>query len=90
MNTSACVKAIIANVGIKQGDLAGVLGLSSVQAVSNKFRLNRWSAEDLIKIAQLTGCELCFCLPSGERITLSGSPATTPPSGDMPGPGRGE
>lgn len=85
MNTSACVKAIIANAGIKQGDLAGVLGLSSVQAVSNKFRLNRWSAEDLIRIAQLTGCELCFCLPSGERILLSGDPAPAP-TGE-PGPG---
>lgn len=73
MNTSACVKALISNAGIKQGDLTSILNMSSAQAVSNKFRLNRWSDEDLIKIAELTGCKLAFILPDGERITLDQS-----------------
>lgn len=63
-------------VGKKQGALAGVLGVGSVQAVSNKFRLNRWSASDLIKIADFTGCKLAFVLQDGERVVLSADDPT--------------
>ncbi len=71
MNTSAAVRAVITNAGIKQGDLAGPLDLSSVQAVSNKFRLNRWTAQDLATVADLTGCKLAFIYPDGEQVIIS-------------------
>ena len=73
MNVSAAIKTLLNMVGKKQGALAGVLGVGSVQAVSNKFRLNRWSASDLIKIADSTGCKLAFVLQDGERVVLSAS-----------------
>lgn len=73
MNVSAAIKALLNMTGKKQGSLAGVLDVGSVQAVSNKFRLGRWSASDLVKIAEYTGSKLAFILPNGERVILSGS-----------------
>ena len=83
--------------GMKQGDLLRVLGLSSKQSLSNKFTGERWAADDLIKIADYTGCKLAFILPDGERLILndaatasgaaptspSGDPASTRPGGGM-------
>ena len=83
MNVSAAIKTLLNMVGKKQGALAGVLGVGSVQAVSNKFRLNRWSASDLIKIADFTGCKLAFVLQDGERVVLSAS--ETVPGGVLEG-----
>ena len=85
MNTSACVKALITNAGIKQGDLAPVLGVGSVQAVSNKFRLNRWTAEELVKVAEFTGCKLAFVFPDGERIVIGDGSGADPASGTRGG-----
>lgn len=81
MNTSAAIKAIINNAKVKQGDLAQVLGVGSVQAVSNKFRLNRWTASELVSIAEFTGCKLAFILPSGEQVLISGDPVQAVPEG---------
>ena len=81
MNTSSAVRSVLSNAGIKQGDLAGPLGVGSVQAVSNKFRLNRWTASDLIKVAEVTGCKLAFVLPDGERVLISADPGQVPPEG---------
>ena len=74
MNVSAAIKALLNMKGKKQGSLAGVLGVGSVQAVSNKFRLGRWSASDLVKIADFTGSKLAFVLPDGERVVITDDP----------------
>ena len=60
----------------KQSDLMEVLGMSSKQSLSNKFSNERWSAEDLVKIAEYCGCKLAFILPNGERITISNADLT--------------
>lgn len=91
MNPSAAVRAVIANANIKQRDLAAPLELSSVQAVSNKFRLNRWTASDLATIADLAGCKLAFIYPDGEQVIISssagsaGSAQEAPPVGEKAG-----
>lgn len=71
MSISATVKALISMVGIKQGDLAPVLGVNSVQAVSNKFRLGQWKASDLVNIANHCGCRLAFVMDDGTILPIS-------------------
>ena len=71
MSISSTVKALISMTGVKQGDLAPVLGVKSVQAVSNKFRLGQWKAADLVSIADYCGCRLCFVLPDGVVLPIS-------------------
>lgn len=56
--------------GKKQTDLAEVLGMSSKQAMSNKVRMNRWSADDLIKAAELCGGKVAIIMPDGQTIQL--------------------
>lgn len=71
MSISASVKALIGMVGIKQGDLAPILGCNSVQAVSNKFRLGQWKASDLVSIAEHCGCKLCFVMSDGSTLPIT-------------------
>lgn len=70
MAISKKVKALLLEMDKKQSDLMEVLGMSSKQSLSNKFTNERWSAEDLVKIADYCGCKLAFILPSGERIAI--------------------
>ena len=70
MSISAKVKALLNLQGKKQADLIAVLEMGSKQALSNKFSNERWSADDLIRVAEFTGCQLAFLLPNGERILL--------------------
>ena len=70
MSISAKVKALLNLQGKKQADLITVLEMGSRQALSNKFSNERWSGEDLIRVAEFTGCQLAFLLPNGERIIL--------------------
>lgn len=71
MAISKKVKALLAECERKQSDLLVVLEMGSKQSLSNKFSNERWSAEDLTKIADFCGCKLAFLLPSGERIVLN-------------------
>ena len=68
MSVSKKVKALLLEREKKQSDLMEVLG--------NKFSNERWSAEDLVKIAEYCGCKLAFILPNGERITISNADLT--------------
>ena len=52
MSVSKKVKALLLEREKKQSDLMEVLGMSSKQSLSNKFSNERWSAEDLVKIAE--------------------------------------
>ena len=63
------IKALLAMSGKKQIELAGEFGLTP-QSMNNKMSLNRYNAEDLIKIAQFTGCKIGFLLPDGQHIFL--------------------
>lgn len=71
MAISKKIKALLAEVDKKQSDLLDVLDISSKQSLSNKFSNERWSADDLAKIAEFCGCKLAFVLPNGERIVIS-------------------
>ena len=71
MSISNQIKALLSMRSMKQSDLTGVLGMASRQSLSNKVVGERWSAADLIKIADATGSKLAFILPNGERVVLS-------------------
>ena len=70
MAISKKVKALLAQVDKQQSDLLDVLDIKSKQSLSNKFSNERWSADDLVKVAEFCGCKLAFVLPNGERIVL--------------------
>lgn len=70
MAASKKIKSLLAETDKKQADLMEVLGMSSKQSLSNKFTNERWSADDLAKIADFCGCKLAFILPNGERIII--------------------
>ena len=70
MAVSKKIKALLIEREKKQSDLMDVLEMSSRQSLSNKFTNERWSADDLVKIAEFCGCKLAFVLPNGERIVL--------------------
>jgi len=70
MSISRKVKAVLSLCGKKQSDLMELLEMSSKQSLSNKFSNERWSADDLVKIADLCGCKLAFVLPNGERVVF--------------------
>lgn len=63
------VKALLSIAGKKQIDLANEFGVTP-QSMNNKMALNRYTAEDLIAIAQFTDCRIGFVLPNGEHIYL--------------------
>lgn len=69
-NVSARIKNMLNLAGKRQVDLVQVLDMSSAQALNNKIRLDRWSADDLISVAEYLGCELCFIMPDGEKVPL--------------------
>lgn len=71
MAASKKIKSLLAETGKKQSELLDVLDISSKQSLSNKFTHERWSADDLVQIAEFCGCKLAFILPSGERIVIN-------------------
>ena len=71
VSASTAVKALLHKTKTKQGRLVGVLDAKSAQALSNKFRLGRWSASDLAKVAEFTGAKLAFILPDGEQVVIA-------------------
>lgn len=78
MSVSEQVKTLLAKRKVKQKSLIKVLDCETPQSVNNKFRLERWTAADLIKVANLCGARLAFILPGGERIFLTDSTPATP------------
>lgn len=71
MAVSKKIKSLLAETDKKQAELLEILDVSSKQSLSNKFSNERWSAEDLAKIADFCGCKLAFILPNGERIVIN-------------------
>jgi hypothetical protein len=70
MDITSKIKAILNLTGHKQIELMEPLQMKSRQSLGNKFSNNRWSAEDLVTVAEATGCELAFILPDGQKIVL--------------------
>ncbi len=70
MSISASIKALLNLREKKQSDLLGPLNMSSRQSLSNKFSNERWSAQDLITVAELCGCKLAFVLPNEQQIVI--------------------
>ena len=100
MSISSSIRALLNIKGLKQKDLLPAFGRTSIQGLSNKFREERWSAADLVTVADFTGCKLAFILPDGERVLISaGDPGTAgtaaspdlvqaAPAGDTAGAGQ--
>lgn len=61
------VRAVLALAGRRVIDLADMYGMSK-QSMNNKMMNNRFSADDLIRIAAFTGCRLAFVLADGQHI----------------------
>lgn len=52
------IKMLLQYRNAKQSDLIEVLGLSSKQAVTNKFSLDRFTIQDIIKICESQNCHI--------------------------------
>ena len=78
MSITNSVRALLKMRGMKQGDLLPVFGLANVQSLSNKFRGERWSAADLVKVAEFAGAKLAFIFPNGERLVISDAACADP------------
>jgi hypothetical protein len=63
------VRALLALAGKRNIDLATLYGVSK-QSMNNKITNNRFSADDLIRIATFTGCKVAFVLPDGQNLFL--------------------
>ena len=70
MNVSDAVMHALRVSGKKQADLVGILKVTTPQAANKKVREGRWTAEDLIKVAEFTGGKILFQMPDGELQDL--------------------
>lgn len=72
MSVSASVRAALSMAKKRQLDLAA-LWETSPQVITNKFRLERWTGEELAQVAALTGGKLAFVYPDGQQIFILSS-----------------
>lgn len=70
MAISKRIKALLLETDKKQSDLMEVLDMSSKQSLSNKFSNERWSADDLVRVAEYCDCKLAFLMPDGQKIII--------------------
>ena len=86
VSISASIKALLNLRGLKQADLMEVLKVGSKQALSNKFVGGRWSAADLVAVAEFCGCRLAFVMNDGTILPISAAEpvqAAPLPRGEM-------
>ena len=69
MSLSDSVRMALKKARKSHLDLCGIWG-NTPQAMSNKFRLERWSGDDLLRIADFTGGKLAFIYPDGQQILI--------------------
>ena len=69
MSVSNTVRMAIAKLGLNQAGLAKTWGVTT-QAINNKFYRDSWSAEDLMKVAEITGGKLAFIYPDGQQLLI--------------------
>ena len=72
MSVSASVRAALSLAKKRQLDLAA-LWETSPQVITNKLRLERWTGEELARVAALTGGKLAFVYPDGQQIFIPAS-----------------
>ena len=91
MSISNSVRALLKLCGKRQSDLVGALEMNSVQSLNNKFYNERWSAADLVAVADACGAKLAFILPDGERVLISAAdPVGADPVQASPAAGAGQ
>ena len=69
MSVSKAVRMALKKAGKQNGDLAELWGYK-LNAVSNKFQMERWKGKELSEVADLTGGQLAFVYPDGTQITI--------------------
>lgn len=72
------IKAVVQLAGLSRADLAQALGLSTPQALSNKYNRGSFTAQDLTRIAQACGVRLAFVDDTGRAVLTF----PTPPADD--------
>ena len=71
MSNSAKLRYLIDASGMKQADFMDILQMGSKQSLSNKFVNERWSLDDVIRIAEAMGSKLAIIRPNGEQIVFT-------------------
>ena len=71
MSVSDSVRMALNKGSKSQTDLSKFWGTSQ-QAISNKIRLERWTGEELARVAEYTGGKLAFIYPDGTQIIING------------------
>ena len=69
VSVSNIVRMAAMKNGMNQARLAEAWGASK-QAINNKFARDSWSAEDLMKVAAITGGKLAFIYPDGQQLLI--------------------
>ena len=69
MSLSDSVRMALKKARKNQTDLIRIWG-NSKSAMSNKFRLERWSGNDLVRVARFTGGKLALIYPDGQQILI--------------------
>ena len=69
VSVSNIVRMAAMKKGMNQARLAEAWGASK-QAINNKFYRDSWSAEDLMKVAEITGGRLAFVYPDGQQLFI--------------------
>ena len=72
MSVSTSVREALTKARKRQMDLC-TLWDTSPQVISNKFRLERWTGEELARVAAYTGGKLAFVYPDGQQIFINAS-----------------
>lgn len=70
MKVSDVVMQALRSADKKQADLVEILRVTTPQAANKKVRESRWTAEDLIKVAEFTGGKLIWQMADGEQFEL--------------------
>lgn len=68
------IKAAVQLAGLSRADLAQALGLSTPQALSNKYNRGSFTAQDLTRIAQACGVRLAFVDGTGRAVLTFPAP----------------
>lgn len=63
------IKALLSLTRETHADLARHMGISA-QTLSGKLARDSFTPQELISIAEFTGCQLCFIFPKGDRINI--------------------
>lgn len=69
MSVSTSVRMALAKGNKRQTDLAEMLGFQR-QAVNLKLAKERWTGEELARVAAFTGGKLAFVYPDGQQILI--------------------